>query len=159
MSPDDPTSSPDMFEFLARLNRDFTAAVPHSVALGLEMLEQAVGRARMRLPYHPQLVGNPETGILHGGAITALLDACSGAAVFLALPRPMFIATLDLRIDYLQPATPQRDVIAEIECYHRTRNVAFVRGFAYHDRIEDPIAAAAGSFMLRTPKGRRSPRP
>jgi uncharacterized protein (TIGR00369 family) len=113
----------------------------------------------MRLPYHPQLVGNPETGVLHGGAITALIDACCGAAVFMALAKPAFIATLDLRIDYLAPATPGRDVYADIECYKLTRNIAFVRGCGYHDRADDPIAAAAGSFMLRTSRRRRPSAP
>ena len=155
MSSDDPTSRDEMLALLARLNREFAASVPHNAALGLEMLELEEGRARMRLPYRPQLVGNPETGVLHGGAITALIDACCGAAVFMALARPAFIATLDLRIDYLGPATPGRDVIADIECYKITRNVAFVRGSAYHDDADDPVAAAAGSFMLRTVRRRR----
>ena len=62
------------------------------------------------LPYDDKLVGNPDTGVMHGGAITALLDACSGAAVFAALDEWVPIATLDLRIDYLRAAEVGRDV-------------------------------------------------
>ena len=150
----DADESGQRIDKLAQLVRGFAASVPHNRALGLEMLDIDVGRARMRLPYSEKLVGNPETGVLHGGAITALLDACAGAAVFMALEQPMPIATLDLRIDYLKPALPRLDVIADIECYKRTNTVAFVRGVAYHDDRDDPIAAAAGSFMLATQRRR-----
>ncbi len=49
--------------------------------------------AVFQLPYDEKLVGNPDTGVLHGGAITALLDACSGASVFAALTEWSSIAT------------------------------------------------------------------
>jgi len=92
--------------------------------------------------------------VLHGGVITSMMDACCGAAVFQALSEPLPIATLDLRIDYLKPATPREAVYAQAHCYKVTRNVAFVRGVAYHDSEDDPIASAAGTFMLSTSLGR-----
>lgn len=141
---------------LAALNEHFHRVVPHNRALGLEPVELTDGSARMRLPYSPALVGNPETGVLHGGAITSLMDACCGGAVFMKLETPVPIATLDLRIDYLRPAEAGRDVLAHATCYRLTRNVAFVRGVAYHDSEDDPVAAAAGAFMLATPAGRRA---
>ncbi|MCA9680444.1 MAG: PaaI family thioesterase [Kofleriaceae bacterium] len=143
-----------------RILRGFAEAVPHNRALGIEIVELGDGRARYRLPYDPRLIGNPETGVLHGGAITALLDACCGSAVFNALPQPQPIATLDLRIDYLRPAVPPHAVVASAHCYKVTRNVAFVRAVAYHDDEADPIAAAAGTFMVATKLGdpaRRKP--
>jgi uncharacterized protein (TIGR00369 family) len=119
----------------------------------MRMIESGGGVALMCVPYHPKLVGNPETGVLHGGVITSVLDSASGAAVGSAVGgkgwRP--IATLDLRIDYMKPATPGRDVIARAECYKVTRNVAFVRGVAYHDDPADPIATTTATFMLSTP--------
>jgi uncharacterized protein (TIGR00369 family) len=107
------------------------------------------------LPYRADLVGNPDTGVLHGGVITALLDACSGAAVFAALPRLVPIATLDLRIDYLRPAQAGCAVQAHATCYKLTRNVAFTRAVAYHEDPDDPIAASVGTFMLSTRGGTR----
>ncbi len=61
------------------------------------------------------------------------------------------IATLDLRIDYMKPATPGKDLLARAECYKLTRNVAFVRGVAYHDDPSDPIATSVATFMLSAP--------
>ena len=55
-------------------------------------------------------------------------------------------------IDYLKPATPRRDLYARATCVRVTRHVAFIRASAYHDE-DDPIALAAGAFMLGT-KGR-----
>jgi uncharacterized protein (TIGR00369 family) len=95
-------------------------------------------------------VGNPETGVLAGGPLTALLDGCCGMSVATLLKEPKPFATLDLRIDYVKPATPGQAVIAEAECYRITRSVAFTRAFAHHGDAKDPIAAAAGTFMLGT---------
>jgi uncharacterized protein (TIGR00369 family) len=133
-------------------------SVPYNAALAIVAEDYGEGLAIMRLPYRPALIGNPETGVIHGGMITSLMDACSGMAVFMKLERVTRIATLDLRIDYLKPATPPRDVRARAECYKLTRQVAFVRALAYHDDLGDPIAAAAGTFMIfddtRSPVGR-----
>jgi uncharacterized protein (TIGR00369 family) len=134
-------------ERILRMNQMFTEAVPHNRALGLTLIDVGEGLVRMLLPYDPKLVGNPETGVLHGGAISAMLDAACGAAVLIKLGAPEAVATLDLRIDYLRPATPPRDVVCEAHCYKLTQNVAFTRALAFHDDPSDPIAAAAGSFM------------
>src|ERR1041384_3378267 len=97
--------------------------VPHNTALGIRIVDVLDHEAVFELPYDAKLVGNPDTGALHGGAITAMLDACSGAAVFAALPSLVPIATLDLRIDYLKPAEPGKPVIGKASCYKMTRNV------------------------------------
>lgn len=134
--------------------RAFTEGVPHNKALGLRIVAmEHPGEAVFELPYDPKLVGNPDTGVLHGGAITALLDGASGAAVFMALTEWVPIATLDLRIDYLKPAEPPKAVRAKATCYKVTRNVAFTRAIAYHEDPDDPIASAVGTFMLSTKPG------
>jgi len=150
VSGDDEARARDRAEKLGRINQAFIGFVPHNGALGLTVVEFGRGVAVMRLPYDPRLVGNPETGVLHGGAVTALIDACSGASVFMRMQAPVPIATLDLRIDYLRPATPSRDVFARAECYKLASSIAFVRAVAYHDTPDDPIAASASTFMIST---------
>jgi uncharacterized protein (TIGR00369 family) len=133
------------------------ARVPHNEALGIRVVQVTATEAIFELPYDARLVGNPDTGTLHGGAITALLDGCSGAAVFAALGasnRLVPIATLDLRIDYLKPAAPGKSVFAKATCYKVTRNVAFTRAVAYQDGPEDAVAHSVGTFMLSTKTGR-----
>lgn len=136
-----------------KMLRTFTESVPHNNALGIEIVEVDDRIARYRLPYDARLVGNPDTGVLHGGPITALLDACCGSAVFSSLDRPQPIATLDLRIDYLAAGEPGVDVLARAECYKVTHNVAFVRAIAYQTDEASPIASAAGTFMIGTSLG------
>src|SRR5436190_22130077 len=128
-----------------RFAQRFSGSVPHTRALGMEIVEVWPAEALFRLPYDPKLVGNPDTGVLHGGAITALLDGASGAAVFAALAELGPIATIDLRIDYLRPAEVGRAVMARATCYKMTRNVAFTRAVAYHEDPADPIAHSVGT--------------
>jgi uncharacterized protein (TIGR00369 family) len=140
-------------ERMRLLHGGFMNLVPHNRALGIEVVSLEPAYATMRLPYAAHLVGNPETGVIHGGAISSLMDACCGAAVFMALVEPVPIATLDLRIDYLRPATPPNPVLAKAHCYRVARSVAFVRCVAFHDDEDDAIASASGTFMLATPTG------
>jgi uncharacterized protein (TIGR00369 family) len=133
-----------------RAAREFCAAVPHNRALGITVIEFAHAMAVFELPYRDEFVGNTDNGVIHGGVITALLDGTAGASVFAALPAFAPIATLDLRIDYLRPATPKRAVRCRATCYHRSRTVAFVRAVAYHDEdaVDGAIAHAVGTFMI-----------
>ena len=118
------------------------------VSLGGEILEIGGGKSRMRLPYAPHLVGNPDTGVVHGGVITAMLDQTCGVAVASALKEIMPFATLDLRIDYMKPAKPHVDIFVEAECLKVTHEVAFTRGIAYQTSRDEPIALSTGAFML-----------
>ena len=142
---------------LERLNQAMIAAVPLNAALGLRALDFGEGEATVLLPYRAELVGDPDRGVLHGGVITGLIDATCGLAVFMRLEEITRIATLDLRIDYLKPATPPHDVRVRAECYKLTRQIAFVRATAFHDDPADPIATSAGTFMIfdegRSPVG------
>ena len=118
MSPgvSDPESKAELLE---RLRAAFTDLVPHNRAIGMELVDfdRAEGIAIMSLPYRPELIGNPDTGVIHGGAITTLLDATAGASVFTKMWSTAAVATLDLRIDYLKPATPGQAVLAKGVCY------------------------------------------
>jgi uncharacterized protein (TIGR00369 family) len=129
--------------------------MPHGREIGMRLHSSADGNAVLSVPYDERLVGDPETGILHGGVMTVLLDTASGSAVMSKQTKMSAIATLDLRIDYMRPATPGKAVFAAAECYRLTRSVGFTRAVAYHDDPDDPIASAAGAFMLGTKEGSR----
>src|SRR6516164_6535131 len=115
---------------------------------GLRLDRAAPGEAWSSLPYRPIFVGDTETGVLHGGVVTAMLDESCGMAVQLALDGTRAIATLDLRIDYQKPATPGLAIRAHSLCYRVTRSIAFVRATAYQDSEDDPVATATACFMV-----------
>ena len=125
---------------------------PWGREMGFEVTRIEKGHVWARLPYNEALVGDPETGILHGGVITTTLDNLCGAACGLALPEFRFVATLDLRIDYMRPATPGEDVLAEAEVYHFTKSVCFCRAMAYHGDTSRMIATAQGAFAITKPR-------
>lgn len=126
------------------------AMVPHAAAIKLMVMELGKDGATCKVPYDEMLVGNPDTGVLHGGVITTLLDNTCGIAVATKTGRHGQIATLDLRIDYMRPATPKEDIFAFCECFKVTASIAFVRGIAYHHDKSDPIASCSAAFMLGT---------
>ncbi|MCR8546841.1 PaaI family thioesterase [Salipiger sp. P9] len=128
--------------------RDFIQRVPQARALGLEMLEIGDGIAVIRMPYDPEIVGDPETGVIHGGAVSTLMDTCGGAACMAHPSNPGGTATISLRIDYLRAATPGQAITARAECYHVTRSVAFVRATAHDDDTENPVVTATGTFTV-----------
>jgi uncharacterized protein (TIGR00369 family) len=115
---------------------------------GLQLNRTAPGEAWSSLPYRPVFVGDTETGVLHGGVVTAMLDESCGMAVQLALDGTRAIATLDLRIDYQKPATPRLDIKAHSVCFRVTRSIAFVRSTAYQASEDDPVATATACFMI-----------
>ncbi len=126
--------------------------VPHSRALGMRLVAEGEDECELAVPYAEHLVGDPDTGVIHGGAITALLDNAAG---MVARPKDMprevaAIATLDLRIDYMGAAPPGKPVHARARCFKRTSNVAFVRAFAFVDEPDNPIATCTATFMLGT---------
>lgn len=128
--------------------RQFIAALPHSVALGMELTELDDGTAVITMPYADRLVGDPQTGVVHGGAVSALMDTSCGAAVMSHPSNPAGTATIDLRIEYLRAATPGQAITTRATCYHVTRSVAFVRATATDDDPETPVAMATGTFTV-----------
>lgn len=129
----------------------FLDMLPFARALNMRIKAAGEGCAQISLPYAPELAGNAESGVVHGGVISALMDTCSGAAVFAHASRPRSAATLDLRIDYMRPAHKGAVITARAECYHVTRSVAFVRVIATDDVIDPPIATGAVTFAIGDP--------
>ncbi|MGA5588854.1 PaaI family thioesterase [Pseudomonas siliginis] len=125
----------------------FLSALRHCQVLGLQVHSASSEGLTVILPYSEKIVGNPETGVIHGGAITSLMDTACGMSTLCVLPEFEVCPTLDLRIDYMHAAEPRKAVYGFAQCYRVTTDVIFARGFAYQDDPEQPIAHVVGTFM------------
>jgi uncharacterized protein (TIGR00369 family) len=141
---------PSMTDLKAQLARQFIEAIPHSRALGMQLLSIGDGEAEIMMPYDERFVGDPVSGVMHGGAVSALMDTCGSAAVMSHPQAPAGTATIDLRIDYMRPATPGQAIRTKASCYQITRSVAFVRAVATDDDESRPVATATGAFTVES---------
>lgn len=125
----------------------FLRGTGHGSALGIEYRAQGPDWAELALPWREDLVGDSATRVIASGPILSMMDMTTSIGVWLRLGRVVPHATLDLRVDYLRPATPGRTVIGRGECYRITRAIAFVRGQAHDGDPDEPLAHVAGTFM------------
>lgn len=123
---------------------------PHADALGMQLVSIEKGRGVMTTPWREELVGDPETGVIASGVVTALIDHTCGLAINSAMGEAMPIATLDLRIDYMRPAAPRTGITAEAHAYRLTSTIGFVRAEAWDVDRGDLVATAQAAFMLNT---------
>jgi len=123
------------------------AAHTHALGFAFEGLHDDAS-PRIRVPHRPDLVGDPDTGVLAGGLVTTLLDHVGGLAVWVAMDAFRPIATLDLRVDYMRAAEPGRDLLAQARCFRLTPTIAFVRGWAFEDDPSNPVAASQAAYVV-----------
>jgi uncharacterized protein (TIGR00369 family) len=94
----------------------FERRITFNQTLGLAVESARSPEPRIRFAMRPELVGHFQHGRLHGGVISATLDAMGGFALMVAigekhadettaqvLHRFVKMSTIDLRIDYLRP--------------------------------------------------------
>ncbi len=120
----------------------------HGGSLGITYSAHGPDWAELALPYDARLIGDPTSGVLASGPILTMMDMATSLSVWLKIGGFRPHATLDLRIDYLRPATPHKTVYGRGECYRITRNISFVRGTAHDGDPADPLAHVAGTFMF-----------
>jgi uncharacterized protein (TIGR00369 family) len=110
--------APVVFEeaFLAGLRTIFEEKIVFNQVLGLKITRLLPERVSARIDMKPELVGHYSYNRIHGGVISAGLDAMGGLACMAAigarhmdeppeqrLHRFAKLGTIDLRIDYLRP--------------------------------------------------------
>ncbi len=114
-----------------RLVKIMSSHIPHTALLGIQVVKIDGDELTLKLPYQKALVGDPETGTLHGGALTVLLDQTLGMSTVCSdRIEPSVTPTLDLRIDHLAVAPRGMDIFACANVYKTTRKILFVEGFA-----------------------------
>ena len=140
-------TSPDALRFDPREFLRY-AAHGHAGRLGIGYQAHGEDWVDLSLPYNPALIGDPASGVLASGPILAMMDVAASLSVWIKLGAFRSHATLDLRIDYLRPATPGKTVIGRCQCYRITRSISFIRGQAHDGDPEDPLAHVVSTYMF-----------
>ena len=146
------TSMDERLKMFWEVGESMIAGTPHAVELGIRFVAVGAGTATLALPYNAALIGDTDTRVIHGGAVTTLLDQACGLAAFTGFETMGALATLSLRIDYQRAARPDATVIGEAECYRATKHVAFLRATAHDGDAADPVATAQAAFMSTGPR-------
>ncbi|MEM7335294.1 MAG: thioesterase family protein [Chloroflexota bacterium] len=132
--------------------------IPFNKVLGLKLASAEPIKATFEM--RPELVGNPALAVLHGGVISAVIDAVGGIAIIQHLllrddglsldeKRKQFtrVGTIDLRIDYLKPGRgTQFYTTAKLLKAGRTIMVVRMDLYNQDDLL---IAAGTGSYIVR----------
>ncbi|MBO7380344.1 MAG: hotdog fold thioesterase [Neisseriaceae bacterium] len=127
--------------------KDFFISLPHCAALGMQFENMVGCKPTLSIEWQPEFVGHADSGILHGGVITPLIDIAGATAVAAHLDMPEALATLDLRIDYLCATPSKGKILATSECYRLGAQVAFVRTVCYTDENYEPFALGTATYM------------
>ncbi|MGQ0656404.1 MAG: thioesterase family protein [Betaproteobacteria bacterium] len=155
------TAPPAPFEpeFVAKLRKLFEERVAFNRVIGLRILGIEQDRATGRIEMRPELIGSFLHQRLHGGVISATLDAMGGLAAIAAigarhmdepvdqrLMRFINLGTIDLRIDYLRPAVGPH-FTAEARVLRLGRRVASTR-MEFYDSQSRLVSSGAAAYIV-----------
>ena len=147
----------------ARLDVDlielFERRITFNQTLGLKIASVRAGDVRATFEMRPELIGHYLHGRLHGGVISAVLDAMGGLAVIVAvgehhahetaqqvMHRFARVGTIDLRIDFLRQGLG-RHFVATAETTRLGGRVGSVQMRLVNDE-DTLIATGAGSYIV-----------
>jgi uncharacterized protein (TIGR00369 family) len=143
-----------------QLLRDlFERGIVFNQVLGLQVLSGRHGDVRGRFDMKPELVGHPAHGRLHGGVISAALDAMGGLAGMVAIAehhahesaeqiqhRFARYGTIDMRVDFLRQGLGKRfDIGTEVT---RLGGRVVSTQMRMHNEAGKLIATGAAAYIV-----------
>ena len=146
-------------DFFDQLQRLYGQRLPFNRVLGVTVTSLSAEGGTLAFVMREDLVGNVFHGTLHGGVISAVLDAVGGLTASASLVdraagrseeavQALFarVGTIDLRVDYLRPGRGQR-FTASGRIMRSGRKVAVVR-MEMHNEAEVLVAVGTGTYMV-----------
>ncbi|MBB4305698.1 acyl-coenzyme A thioesterase PaaI-like protein [Rhodobium orientis] len=122
---------------------------PMARALGMEFVEGDWNRVVCRLPMRDDLTFREGAGLAPGVLLT-VLDGVFGLSVCMRVPVPQAIATIELKIDFIEDARTDADLVFTGECYAIADNVGYARGEITRQGDGGLVAGGSATFMLGT---------
>jgi uncharacterized protein (TIGR00369 family) len=146
-------------EFLAALRTLFEERIAFNRFMGLRIGTISAGHASGRIEMRPELIGHYTHQRLHGGVISATLDAMGGLAIMAAIgarhmdepplqrmQRFAKLGTIDLRVDYLRQATGTHFTLSA-EVLRLGSRVASTR-MEFNDAAGQLLATGAAAYIV-----------
>ena len=146
-------------EFIDRLKHLFEEQISFNQLLGVRIDSLGPERVSGHITVRPELIGHHLHQRLHGGVVSATLDAMGGLAVMAAIgarhreetidarmARFMRLGTIDLRIDYLRPATGPR-FLASAQVLRLGGRVASTR-MEFSDALGKLLCTGAAAYIV-----------
>jgi uncharacterized protein (TIGR00369 family) len=116
--------------------------VPFNRYLGMRGESVGPGTCVLTLAVREDFVGDPRRPALHGGVVSSLIDTAGGLAAWSALGPGESVSTVDLRVDFLEPAGLGADLRAAAELVRKGNRVCHVR-----------IAVTQGAVLVAEGRG------
>lgn len=113
---------PDKMEYWSHFPQ-WDAETPHfNTLLGMVLEDARVDYSRLRLPYRPEV--NQPAGVMHGGAITSLIDTAVVPAIGSHYEGLPLMLTISLTVNFMG-AIVEEDAVCEGWVERRGRSIVF----------------------------------
>lgn len=137
--------------FEARV-RDSFARQRLMATLGARLTRVAPGECEVELPFRDDLT--QQHGVLHAGAVTAVVDSACGYAAFSLMPRGAGVMSVEFKLNLLAPAAGEL-LVARARVLRPGRTLSVVAGDAFMRTGggERHVATMLATMMLRPDDG------
>ncbi|WP_027359150.1 thioesterase family protein [Desulforegula conservatrix] len=146
-------------EFVSAINELFNEQIPFNKILGLKVETISYEHAKVSIRMRDELMGHYKRGMLHGGAISTVIDVAGGLASFMGVQQKMQggtvegrlerfgrVSTIDMRVDFLRPGIG--DWFVATGYVLRTGKKIAVTRIELHNDKNQLIAAGTGTYMV-----------
>jgi uncharacterized protein (TIGR00369 family) len=154
------TEQPSDIDSLLQIVRElYEKRLPFNRLLGLKVEEISTTGACLKFPMKEELIGNYVHGNLHGGAISAVMDATGGITATASAVGKMIgfdpeeiskriyrISTIDMRVDYMRPGKGTH-FLSRGTVMRTGRKVAVTR-MEIHNQDDVLIAVGTGAYIV-----------
>jgi len=145
-----PLQDPVKFDSTLFIKRISEGMIPMHNLIGIELLDVKPDVVSFKIPFQEGLIGDVLNKRIHGGIISAVMDAVGGAVAMLNFKSfEDQLSTITLNVNYLRPAF-EKNLIVEGRSVKNGSRVIFTEMKAYHEgEKEHLIATGAGSYSYK----------
>ena len=116
-----------MSDFPEQILKVMAQQVPFNRLLGIQGESASAGACVLVLPVRPEFVGDFRRPALHGGVVSSLIDTAGGIAAWSTLGPEESVSTVDLTVDFLEPAGLAAPLRAAAQLVRKGNRVCHVR--------------------------------